>query len=113
MNIKIDDHFIVVEMDEEYTAFDQVQLAETQRSLFDAIEAASNPRIIVDLSKTRYFGSEFLEVLFRVWHRVNKKQGKFALAGIHPPALETLQITHLDSLWPIHATVDAAMAAMR
>ena len=65
------------------------------------LEAANPPRVVIDLSYTKFFGSSFIEVLFRVYNRVHGAGGKFALAGLTSYCREVLEITHLDKLWPL------------
>lgn len=113
MNITNDGDAIVVALEAEYSGFDQLRLADMQRTLFEKVAAASPPRIVFDMSQTRYFGSEFLEVLFRVWNRCVKRGGKFAIASVHDSAAETLQVTHLDTLWNVHPTVAEALADVK
>lgn len=74
---------------------------------------AETPRVVIDLSRTEFFGSSFIEVLFRVWKRLNHRGGRFALCHVSPYCLEVLKITHLDSLWPIRQTIPDAIAATR
>ncbi len=59
--------------------------------------------LLVDLSHTKFFGSSFIEVLFRVWNRVNQAGGKFAICGLNSYCREVLQITHLDTVWKTFA----------
>jgi anti-sigma B factor antagonist len=83
------------------------------RELLAAAAAAQPPVVVIDLSQTTFFGSGFLETLFRVAKTVQSQpQGKLALCGLHPYCREVLEITHLDSLWPIYATRDEALAAL-
>jgi anti-anti-sigma factor len=75
------------------------------QDLLQATVAANPPLVIVDLSHTEFFGSGFIEVLFRVWNRIQQKQGgKLSLCGLQPYCREVLEVTHLDKLWPLHAT---------
>ena len=70
------------------------------------------PKVVIDLSYTKFFGSSFIEVLFRVWNRVNGAGGKFALAGLTSYCREVLEITHLDKLWPMLPNADEAVSAV-
>lgn len=75
--------------------------------------SAEPPRIVVDLSEVEFFGSSFIELLFRLWKRMNDQGGDFALAGVSPYCQEVLDVTNLDKLWKSYATVDEAVAAMQ
>jgi anti-anti-sigma regulatory factor len=65
------------------------------------------------MAATEFFGSSFIEVLFRVWKRLNTQpHPKFAISGLQEYCREVLEVTHLDSLWPLYATRDEAVAAL-
>ena len=59
------------------------------------------------------FGSSFIEVLFRLWSRLNGRQGKFALCGLSEYCHEVIDVTKLDQLWTICDTVDEAVVAVK
>ena len=97
----------------QFETLDEYMLDQIREFVLDSAKIADPPKIVIDLSYTKFFGSSFIEVLFRVWNRVNGQSGcAFALAGLTPYCREVLEVTHLDKLWPLHPTVDAAMAAI-
>jgi anti-anti-sigma factor len=82
--------------------------------MLQAAQSASPPLVVIDLSQTEFFGSGFIEVLFRVWNRIHVQPGgKLSLCGLQPYCREVLEITHLDKLWPLQPTRDDAVAAMQ
>jgi anti-anti-sigma factor len=91
------------------------QILEAIRSVvLETAAEADPPRVIVDMQYTRFFGSPFIEVLFRVWNRINSVPGgRFAISGLTPYCLEVLEVTHLDKLWEIHGSLDEAVAALK
>ena len=95
----------------QFESLDEYVLDQIRDFVLDSTKTADPPKIVIDLSHTKFFGSSFIEMLFRVWNRVNAQPGgAFALAGLTPYCREVLEVTHLDTLWPLHPTVDAAMA---
>ncbi len=81
--------------------------------LLAVVRAAEPPRVILDLSRTKFFGSGFIEVLLRVWKELqHKPHARLILCGVQIYCREVLQITHLDQLWPIVDTRDAALARL-
>ena len=65
------------------------------------------------MASTEFFGSSFIESLFRVWKKLNPKPGaKFAISGLQPYCKEVLEVTHLDRLWPLPANRAAAVALL-
>lgn len=111
MKTRTEANVVIYELDEEYSSLNPPVLANLQNELFVAIADVDVPRVIFDMTRTKFFGSEFLELLFRVWHRTNRLGGKFAVANATGPALDILQTTHLDQLWPTFPTVAEALAA--
>jgi anti-sigma B factor antagonist len=79
------------------------------------LAAAGNeqPQMVLDFSHVEFFGSSFIEVLFRVWKRLQQRGGGFALANVSTYCQEVLKTTHLDTLWPVCATVDDAAALLK
>lgn len=98
---------------EEFENLDEQLLESIRSMMFDAAAGADPPRIVVDLPCTRFFGSSFIEVLFRVWNRINDLPGgRFAISGLTPYCREVLEVTHLDKLWQLYDTLDEAVAAL-
>src|SRR5690606_30516164 len=79
------------------------------------MNAAANeqPNMVLDFSDVEFFGSSFIEVLFRVWKRLQQRGGTFALANVSAYCQEVLRTTHLDSLWPVCGTVDDAAKLLK
>lgn len=85
-------------------------------SVATAVDDAGNalvPKVLLDLSHVRFFGSSFIEVLYRLWKRMESRQGKFVLAGLHPYCREVLQVTKLDKLWMITDDRESGLAILR
>lgn len=72
-----------------------------------------HPCLLIDLSHVEFFGSSFIEVLFRVWNRVQQSEGRFALCCLSPNCTEVIQVTNLDRLWPMFPSREAAIQALR
>lgn len=71
------------------------------------------PRVVVDLSNTQFFASSFIESVFRLWRRLESREGgRFALAGLTPYCVEVLQAAKLDHLWKMYPTREAAVEAL-
>lgn len=82
-------------------------------ALLDTAESADPPLVVLDLSHTNFFGSSFIEILFRIWNRLQARPGgSFAICGVTSYCLEVLKVTHLDSLWKVYPTRDEAVRAV-
>lgn len=82
-------------------------------SLVESAEEADPPLVVLDLSNTQFFGSSFIEVLFRLWTKLQSRAGgRFAICGLTPHCLDVLKITHLDTLWRLTDTREEAVRAV-
>lgn len=91
----------------------EVGLEEVSTQLIQIAQDASPPRLVLDMAVTEFFGSSFIEVLFRVWKRLNSQpDARFAICGLQEYCREVLEITHLDKLWPLYATRAEAVAKL-
>ena len=90
---------------------DEKLLDEVKDTILDAANAADPPLVVLDLTNVTFFGSSFIEVLFRIWNRVNGQDGgRFGIYGLTPYCKEVLEVTHLDRLWGIFDTKDEALS---
>ena len=102
----------IVVFGDELKHLDEVNVAEIGKKLLQVAEHAPHPLLVLDLQATEFFGSSFIESLFRVWKKLNLKPGpRFGLAGLQPYCREVLEVTHLDRLWPLFDTREAAVEA--
>ena len=79
---------------------------------FLGVAAADPPRMALDLSEVRFFGSSFIELVFRVWKRLKERGGAMVLCCLHPYCAEVLRVTKLDTLWPSCSTHEEAAAKL-
>lgn len=97
----------------EFENLDEILLDQIRDQILDAAKAAQPPLVAIDLQHTRFFGSSFIEVLFRIWNRINAvPDGGFAIAGLTDYCREVLEVTHLDKLWQMTSTLDEAVSLL-
>ena len=89
----------VVELEASYNSLDEKALDELGGLLLTKATLIDPPDMIIDLSKTSYIGSMFVELLVRTWKRLAERGGRLALCGLHPFCAEVLKISRLDTLW--------------
>lgn len=103
----------VIAFGPQFESLDETVLDKVRDLVLDAAKNAEPAKVVIDLSHTKFFGSSFIEVLFRIWNRINGQAGGgFALAGLSSYCREVLEITHLDKLWKLHANEDDAVASL-
>lgn len=96
----------------EKLSIDELNLEEISQQLLDLVVSIP-PQIVVNMEYVDFYGSSFIETLFRVWNRIKSNpKGQFAIAGLQEYCHEILKITNLDSVWPVYDDVDAAVAAL-
>jgi anti-sigma B factor antagonist len=97
-----------------HAQIDETQVDLVNRRLLELASTTDQPVFVLDLTHVEFFGSSFIEGIFRVWKRLQGRQGsKFAICGLRPYCREVLEITHLDRLWPLYATRDEALAQLQ
>jgi anti-anti-sigma factor len=112
-NISQRDGVTVITLGSAYENLDGTHLEELSKVILDVANTADPPRVVLDLSRTEFFGSSFIEVLFRAWNRLNaREKGRFAISGLTPYCREIIDTTHLDRLWKLYDTSDSAVAAL-
>ncbi len=103
----------VVTMGEGLKSIDETVIDDVREFLLDLSATADPPRVLIDLSKTEFFGSSFIELLFRVWNRMKSRpDGDFAICCLSPYCKEVLEVTHLNQLWKVFETRDEAIQAL-
>ncbi|MHC4398410.1 MAG: STAS domain-containing protein [Planctomycetota bacterium] len=102
----------VIELGVSYDSLNDQCLQEFGSTLLGEATHANPPRLVIDLTHTEYIGSSFLELLVRAWKRIKQRDGVMALCGAQPFCVEVLQITRLNSLWPVYASTGEAIAAL-
>ena len=102
----------IVVFGSEVKHLDESNVAEIGRKLLQVAEGLTIPILVLDMHSTEFFGSSFIESLFRVWKKLNASpNAKFGIAGLQPYCREVLEVTHLDQLWPLFDTQEAACKA--
>jgi len=78
------------------------------RNLFDPQEQEQKALYIFDLTEVPYIDSAGLGMLVSQFTRCQGRGVRLVLAGVRPRVLQLLQLTRLDNLLPMAATVEEA-----
>ena len=70
-------------------------------------------RVVIDFERVEYFGSLLLESLRVLWNGIHPHGGKMALYNVSDLGREILAIAHFDTLWPVCASKDDAVARVQ
>ena len=97
---------------------DQIGEANANRGR-DLLEAAVEtaiatdpPNLLLDLEGVSFFGSSFIEAMYRAWKRITTAGGEFALASCSSHCTEVLTVTRLGDLWTTYPTRDDATGTL-
>jgi anti-anti-sigma factor len=110
--VESQDGVTVIQLGPEYENLDESLLDELRTSILEVAETASPPKVVLDLSHTKFFGSAFIEIMFRAWSRVKARGGTFAISGLTKYCAEIVQVTHLDRLWTVYVDRDSAVSSL-
>jgi anti-anti-sigma factor len=95
----------VIALGPEYESLDEAGLDDLREAILAGVQSAEPPLVVLDLSHTKFFGSAFIEILFRAWNRVSaRKGGQFCLCGLTSYCREVIDVTHLDRIWHVCET---------
>ncbi len=107
------DGVTVVVLGEEYDNLEEMVLERASTHLLEIAKSAEPPLIVIDMAKTKFFGSAFLGTLFRVWRRLSARNGKMAVCSATGVVAEVLEVTQANRLWAQHATREPAIADLK
>jgi anti-anti-sigma factor len=100
---------LIVHLGSAYNSLNESTVERVERFLLSCADDPETKNLVVDLSHTQYFGSRFIEALFRAHNRMKRKVGKFALSGLLPYPEEVVRISQLHTIWPLYKNVEEAV----
>jgi anti-anti-sigma factor len=77
--------------------------------VYGLLDDPSVKRLVLDFGRTAYFGSSALGFFIRLWKKVRTRDGSMAFCNLSPQEEEILQVTKLDSLWPVCGSREEAL----
>ena len=107
----VQDGVTVVTFDAGPHTLDETAVDEVRDAVL-AAALAEPPRVVIDLTEVEFFGSSFIELMFRLWKRLQDRSGRFALCGASSYCREVLAVTKLERLWQTFDTRDEAVRGM-
>jgi len=78
-----------------------------------AVLRSDRPHIVFDFSEVQQIDSAGVEMLLKCLERVMSLDGDLKLAALTPQASVILELTRVDRLFEMFATVDAAVESFR
>jgi anti-sigma B factor antagonist len=102
----------IIEFGESYDSLETAVLEEMAGALLGEATHADPPRLLLDLSKTEFIGSTFLDVLLKSHGRLNARGGTMALCGVREFCDEVFRAAKLDTIWTMYPSRGEALEAM-
>ena len=96
----------------EYDNLNDDNLMAASETLLSLASRVEPPKLILDLSQTRFFASAFLGALFRVWNRLSHRGGSMAMCCPSEVCADVLRVTNVAKLWGIYQTRQEAIDAL-
>ncbi|MDA1248758.1 MAG: STAS domain-containing protein [Planctomycetota bacterium] len=96
----------------EYDNLDEEHLTAASDRLLSLAKTIDPPKLVFDLSRTRFFASGFLGVVFRVWNRLSQRGGTIAMCCASGVCVDVLRVTNVEKLWGIYETQQEAIEAL-
>lgn len=104
----------IIALGADYENLNESGLEALNGMLLKVAAEAEPPLLVLDLSNLRFFGSGFIEALFRAWNVLNARPGgRLSLCGLTAYCREVVEITHLDQLWRVFETREEAVRFVR
>ncbi len=89
---------------------DAVCTLDFEKTLEDQM-AAGETRFILDFSDLEYISSAGLQCILSAAKRLEPREGEIELASLKGTVKEVFEISGFSSIFPIHESVEAALAA--
>ncbi|NQV28998.1 MAG: STAS domain-containing protein [Rhodopirellula sp.] len=107
------DGVTVIVLGEQYDNLNEPSLEAAAAELLEIAQSADPPLIVVDMVRTKFFGSAFLGTLFRVWRRLTARNGKLCVCSAKGPCADVLAVTQVDRLWDVFDTREEAIKSLK
>jgi anti-anti-sigma factor len=87
--------------------FEQIEAA-AEETLAE-LKSGAVRNVVIDFRKTDFYGSTALAFFVKLWKRVKSRGGQLAFCNVSVHEREILEITRLNTLWPICDSLTAAL----
>ena len=90
-------------------SFRDGDVAEAVQNTIHRIDSLADPRVVVDMGGSQYFGSIIIGAVSQFAERVRLRGGAFAVCELSPDMQQVLTAMKLTDRWPIFDTQRAAV----
>lgn len=104
---------LVVVLGRRLDSFAGPELLTERTALNDKIRDPDVAAVLVDFDHVEYFDSMLLDTLCRAWRHLRERKATMALCNLRDVSEEIIRKCRLDSLWPVYASRESALEALR
>lgn len=112
LQVELEREVTVLTPGTDYRHLDEPKVTLLGELLPPLLDEATPPLVVVDLSNVQFFGSSFIELLFRARNHLNNRSGRLAICGLQGYCREVVEVAHLDQLWLVCDDRPAAIEAL-
>lgn len=92
---------------------DQQQADHLMQVLDENLSSGDGKNVVLDMNELLYMNSTGLNIMISVLTRTRKAGGEVLLSGLSSGVRQLFIVTKLDTVFPITASVDEALARLR
>jgi anti-anti-sigma factor len=81
-------------------------------AVLQRLQSGTARNVVVDLQQTTCCGSTALGEFVQLWRVVKARRGRMALCNVSDQEREALEVTNLDTMWPICSSREEALIAV-
>ena len=102
----------IVECESNYLSDDRDAIDRAREALIDRVVELAEPRVVVDLSNTSYFGSAFVGLLFSLREKVARLGGRLVACGANDHCRDVLEVTRFTKVCPLFGSQSEAVRSL-
>ena len=102
---------LVVAAKEAVGSLSSIDVRDEADCLMAQMHTSGLKKLVFDLERADYFGSQMIELMIITWRYLSPTQGTLALCHVSEAGREVLHVVGLDKFWPVCNTLDEALAA--
>jgi anti-anti-sigma factor len=111
--VKRADETLIVAPQQNLCELDWVEIDVGLGEVLDQLGKGTIRNVVLDFHKTDYYGSTALGYFLKLWKRVRESKGRLAFCCLSDHEREILKVAGLDRLWPVCASREEALQAVR
>ena len=94
------------------SVIDQADVELVEGRIKELLDVEGQPHLVLDLEPVAHVSSVMLSTLVEARAMVKDRDGRMALACLHPRLKDLFEITRIDTLFESYLSVEAAVAAL-